>query len=341
MAATMAEIAKRARVSPATVSRVFSQNGYVSEETRDRVLALANELGYTPRQTANTVVSIDELKKIGLVVPDIRNAYYAELIQGLESYLRPFGFTPIVCSTDEDPEKEHNYLKVLQKISPSGIALIPTMRASTETIRLLEQMEREGIPVVLLDRDIRATHMDGVFMDNYSGAYQATNAFLCSGHRSIALIGGPIVSSGHADRVQGYSDALADNGLDTRQEYILNAEFRFDLSYEMCRALLTEHPEITAILSTSRRITSGCLLAIAELGLTVGKDISIICCGRPDVGSDYISYAANPTDEIGMECGKLLLGKMELGGKKLGSRRRTFVDMKLHLLGSERCARTE
>ncbi len=241
-----------------------------------------------------------------------------------------------MCSTDEEPEKELAYLKVLQKIRPSGIALMPAMRVSAEAVRLLEQMERDGIPVILLDRDIRSAHMDGVFMDNYSGAYQSTSAFLRNGHRNIALIGGPSVSSGNADRLQGYSDALADYGLTTREEYIFNGEFRFDRAYEACRSLLTEHPEVTAILATSRRMTSGCILAMAEQDLLVGRDIALICCGRSDVGGEYISHVAYPTDEMGMECGKLLLGKIEFGGKKGGSRRRTFVDMKLNLLGSER-----
>lgn len=335
MAATMAEIAKRAKVSAATVSRVFSQNGYVSEETRERVLALASELGYSPRHTANTSVSMGEMKKIGLVIPDIRNAYYAELIHGIESFLRPFGFTPLVCSTDEEPEKELAYLEVLQKVAPAAVALVPTMRISEQSIRLLHRLERSGTPVVLLDRDIRTAHMDGVFMDNYSGIYQSVQAFISNGHKNIALIGGPSASSGNASRLQGYSDALCDNDIPIQSDYIRNGEFRFDRAYEEFRRLLAVHPEITAVLSTSRRMTSGCIFAMAELGLSIGKDIALICCGRPDINSEHISHVVHPTEEMGMECGKLLLGKMEFGSKKNASRKRIFVDTKLNLLGSE------
>lgn len=335
MSTNIKEIAAKANVSPATVSRVFSGNATVKEGTKARILAIATELGYSPRKAGRPVEAKESFQRIGLVIPTVRNTYYSEIIGGIESFLKPLGIRLVTCCVDEQPEKELEYLTILKKMGISGIILVPSLNIYDETVVLLSEMENSGTPLVLLDRDIRQATFDGVFMDNYSGAFHSTMALMNRGHKNIAFLEGNPEISGALDCFRGYREALSSQGIPLREEYILQGDYNFDTAYRVVKTCYSEHPEITAVFSSSQRMALGCIFAFEELGLHIGEDISIICNGRPDVGFDFISHASYPISDVGRECGRILYGKMVYGMESTSVRRRIFFDMKMYLRGSE------
>jgi len=334
MGLTANDISRLANVSPATVSRVFSGNGYVKEETRKRVLEVASSVGYAPRSAVSLSNDPSHVKKVAMVIPNTSNDYYMKITNVIEEYLHPFGLSLLICCTNEDPENEYNYLCMIRDISVAGIIFVPSTDIEKRTVELVEMLDSSGVPVVLLDRDIRSTKMDGVFMDNYSSAYQSTKAFINEGHTRIAFIGSSPNSNADMDRMRGYADALRDSNLSVNKDYIVHGGYKFDTSFAVTKNLLSSHSEITAVFISISRITDGCLFALADMKLNYPEKISVICGGHPHVGADSISFIAYPTEEIGRECGKMLYTKLSSNG--FDYRRRTFIDVQLILNGSEK-----
>ncbi|MGI5967336.1 MAG: LacI family DNA-binding transcriptional regulator, partial [Anaerotruncus rubiinfantis] len=295
------------------------------------------EMDFTPKQYKRQLARVTCRDRIGVVIPDIRNTYYAEVIQGIESVMDPKGIEVIICNTDEDPGKEIRYLNMLRQIQVGGIITVPVSDTVEYNAEFLIDMNNTGTPVVILDRDLRGGNMDGVFMNNYGGAYESIQAFIDNGHRDIAFICGPTTSTSGLDRLNGYLGAMKANGLPIHEEYILYGDFKFDLAYDMTKKLLEKQNRVTAIFSSNRRMSSGCMLALAEKDLVIGADMAFISCGKIDINFNRISHVSYPTVDIGEECAKILLGKMEKPKRiRSASKKRITFDMKLVLRGSEK-----
>ncbi len=196
-------------------------------------------------------------------------------------------------------------------------------------------MNEAGFPVVLLDRDVRGSSLDGVFMDNFNSAYQSVSEFIKNGHTHIAIIAGPLTSTSGMARLKGYTSALKDNGLPVRGEYILLGDFKFDLAYSLTKEMLSKYPRVTAIFASNSRMSSGCLAALRERNIKIPEDMAFISCGRPDGSFEKISVVLYPAQAIGEGFASLLLEKIQ-GGKKLhGPGKQVTFDMQLKLCGSE------
>lgn len=335
MATTIKEIAALAQVSTATVSRVFSQNGYVSEDVVRRVKQIALEKGFEPKvyqkkaRTAKHGV-------IAVIVPDIGNTYYVEVIRGIESVLNPRGIETLILNSDEDPRKEIRILSLLREMKVDGLITVPVSYAEEFNANCLIEMNRLGMPVVLLDRDIRTANIDAVFMDNFSSGYAGTQALIQNGHEHIAFICGPNTSTSSSQRLSGYKAALRDQGVPIRPEYIYYGDFKLEMAYHLTKRLIREQPRVTAIFVANSRMSRGSLLALTESGMNVPKDMAFISCGRLDGNYDQISSIVYPTLAIGTECANILLQKISAGKKVLNEpKKRITFDMKLLLNGSE------
>lgn len=341
MPLTIKDISELAGVSSATVSRVFSNEGYVSEETREKVLRIAKEYNFTVRKYGRKSPKSGICGGvIGVVVPDINNAYYSEVVLGAEEVLDKYNVTVIVCGTNEHHGKEIRVLDTLKSLNVAGIVISPVSNAVEYNREYLVDLDRSSIPVVLLDRDMLGAQMDGVFMDNYNGAYQSIQTLIDNGHTDIAFIAGPMTSSSALDRFNAYSAALKANGLPLREEYILYGDFKAQSAYDLTKKLMDRQPKVTAIFSSNRKMSSGSLMAIAEKGYKIGEDISFISCGRPDNHDSDISYVDYPTADIGMECANILIKRISQGKRSSSAKARITFGMNLILNGSEKCRRT-
>ena len=204
MKVTIKDVAQKARVSPATVSRVVGNYGYVAEKTRRKVLAAIRELNYRPDTIARSLVT-KSTRTIGLVLTDITNPFFAQLARGIEDVTWNNGYTLILANTDEDIERERAIIFALIEKRVDAFIVVP---ASSKQAPHLEELTRHGIPLVLLDRSVNGLNVDTIMVDNEMGAYQAVSHLIKNGHKRIGIVYDNDEITTSIERLNGYRHAL-------------------------------------------------------------------------------------------------------------------------------------
>ena len=340
MTYSIADIAKRAQVSTTTVSRALNNRGYVSEEVKKRILEVAQELHYTPKKYKKRHIAAVSSNIIGVIIPDIRNSYFTGIIRGVEHVVYPMGYDLFICNTEEDPGKEIRCISALHNCKVCGLIVAPASDAAEYNTEYLKQLNDSGIPVVLIDRDLRISGIDGVVMDNFRGARNAVNILIDNGHKEIAILSGPTTSRTGVERLNGYIAALNEHHIPLKEEYIGYGNFQPQSGYELTKKILAQYKKVTAIFSTNQRMTLGCLQAIYEAGLSIPNDIAIFSFGISDTLATLgvaISHVYQPSPPLGEESARILTSKLEMGKKykKIPSKQTVFSSECL-LRGSEK-----
>src|SRR2546423_4992028 len=184
---SLQDVAERAKVSIATVSRVLNKSEKVVPETRATVEQALRDLSYRPNRVARRLRMKDgRAHLVGLIIPDIQNPFYAEIARGVEDAAYASEYALLLCNSDENPEKERFYLDVMRAESVDGIVLPPFDERDSAVVEIV----RSGLPVVCVDRSLSGVKTDLVEVDNYRGALEAMNHLLAKGHRDIGLIEG-------------------------------------------------------------------------------------------------------------------------------------------------------
>lgn len=331
------ELAKLAGVSPATISRVLNNTGYVKEETRKTVLEAIEKYDYVPNALARNL-SINDNPSIGVIIPDIENEFFFKAISGISEVADEFHYNILYCGTNETLEKEHEFLKVAISQRLKGVIIAPISQMDSVTKDQLMTLEESGIPVVLIDRDINGARFDGVFVDNMDGAYDATRILQENGHRKIAIIAGPKTSKPGKERLQGYIQAMEDAGIEVPNDYIAYGNFKSEKAYEATKNLLNLSDPPTAIFASNNESTLGCLKYLTEKGLTPGKDIALF--GFDDIETlkiiDYkLSVVARDAKQQGAEAMKLLMECFEDSQNRQRGKR-IQIPYQIILRGSEK-----
>lgn len=257
--ATIYDVAARAKVSPATVSRVFN-GARVSGDKAAAVRTAASELNFTPSRTARTLRKQNS-ELIALVIPDIENPFFTSLARGVEDRALESGFSVVLCNTDEDPVKEARYLNIALSENMAGVILAPASDVS-ELTGLLDR----GRSVVAVDRSTRYP-IDGVKLDNRSAGFEATQALLDAGHRRVALVTGPSGIETADDRAQGWRASLQSHGAEIPDEYLRRATYRVEGGREAAAALLALPEPPDAIVAANNLIGVGVLQMLTEMGV--------------------------------------------------------------------------
>jgi LacI family transcriptional regulator len=300
--ATMKDVAERAGVSVATVSRVINNEELVSVDVRKTVRAAVEELHYVPKST--TTYSNGRAKRIGLVIPDITNPYFPCLIQGITTAAKVHDVEVVLANSDEDIESERNQVTRLLDSGVDGIIYIPF---SDKNEPQFNELIEKGFPVVYLDREAHATNISSVTSNNEEGAYQAVTYLLSLGHRDILFISGPPHLSTSTARLAGYKRGLAEYGLECRKELIIHGDTKQESAYRETRKYIqkdstshTASAAFTAIFASNDLMAFGAWKALEQNGYQIPDDISII--GYDDIPfSSFISLTtiAQPGYEIG------------------------------------------
>ena len=336
---SIGDIAALAGVSPTTVSRVFSGNARVSARTKDRVLGIAQEQGYQPRPYRRRVSAAAHGAAVGMIVPDIENPFFHQIIRAIVEELDQHGIELLICDTNEIPNREIRHLSLLKQFNINGIIIAPTSENAEYNGAFLKELHEKGMPIVVLDRDVKGIGLSGVFQNSYDASFSAVDTLIAHGHERIAIIGGPITSKPGLDRMVGYMDALKKHGVAVRQEYILYGDFKTESGYKLTRQLLRDHAEVTAVFAANNLMSVGSLQAIREAGLSIPEDIAFISYGSLQPfeisHSGGITELAEPTEQMGYECAHLMLEKIST--KRKGQRvvKRVSFDTTLVLRGSE------
>lgn len=305
---TIRDVAKRAGVAPITVSRVINNSGYVSTETRDRVEAAIAELGYVPNTLARSL-RFKKTNTLALVLPDITNPFWTTVARGVEDAASDRGFNVILCNTDESETEQAKYLTVLLQKQIDGIVLAPA-RSTAEPV---EFIQKQGVPVVVLDRRVPCTQVDMVRGDSVKGAHRLVRLLMTLGHRRIAMLAGPQDVSTAVDRVAGYRQALAETGLDVGGDLVYYGEYTQASGYEMTQQALTGAPRPTALFAANNFIAIGSLRALRDAGLQVPEDMALVCFDdlpTAFVIDPFLTVAAQPAYEMGHQATELLLARL-------------------------------
>lgn len=310
---TVLDVAKRAGVSPITVSRVINNSGYISQATKKRVEAAVKELGYVPNTLARGLRS-KRTRTLALVVTDITNPYFTLMARGVEDVAGDSNYTVVYCNTDESVTKEEKYANILAQRQVDGVLLVPS-GGNTKTINFLLAND---IAIVALDRRVSGVEVDCVRSDSEDGANRLIKSLIALGHERIVVITGPQDVPTSVDRVSGYQQALAESGL-SKNELVYYGAFNQQSGYESTRQAMMHTPRPTAIFGANNFITIGIIKALRDLKLDVPGDISVV--GFDDLPesmllSPFLTVAAQPAYEMGRMAAELLLKRIsgELSG---------------------------
>ena len=306
---TIRTVAQRAGVSPATVSRVIGNYGYVSQATRRKVEMVIQELGYRPDNIARSLVT-KNTHTLGLILTDILNPFFAELARGVESITYKNDFSLLIANTDEDIEREKTILNTFIEKHVDGILLVPaTSKASTHLQEIIEKQ----IPLVLVDRNAENISVDTVMVDNEIGAYRAVSHLIERGHEKIAMIlDNPDIST-NMERLAGYRRALLDYGLVTNDLLVRCCQYTTQSAHEIVYELLKEKDRPTALFTANNFITIGAIRAIFNMGMRIPEDVALV--GFDDLGISQIGYptvtaVVQPVYELGQTAAQRLLARL-------------------------------
>ena len=270
-APTLEDVARRARVSTATVSRVLNAPDRVREETRRRVEAAIASLGYTPHFGGRALVS-NRTDTIGAVIPTMENAIFALGLQALQEELAEAGVTLLVATSNYDHAREAEQVRVLLGRGVDGLVLIGTARER----EVYELLERRALPYVLVWSYCEDPGHICVGFDNRAAARRIAERVLAAGHRRVGMISGITAWNDRArDRVRGVRDALAAEGLELDPPYLVEAAYTPDAGREAARLLLALSPRPTAVICGNDVLAVGAIQGARSLGLSVPGDVSV------------------------------------------------------------------
>jgi len=308
--ATIRQIARELGVSTSTVSAVINNSGYVSASMRARIEKVLREADYHPDHIARSL-RLRETRTIGLLVPDLGNMFYAQLMRGAEDYLSSTGYRLIVADTRDDWQRQRDYLLVLSGKTTDGVILVPSM-ATDDQIASIPQLLR-STPLVYVDRSPLDVQVDSVLVDNVRAAYEATEHLLKLGHRRIAIITEPLNLLNAADRLLGYKQALRAQRIPVDPKLIRPGDNTPDSGYWHALEIFKLAHSPTAVLACNNRMLLGMLVALRELGLACPRAVSLI--GFDDFDwSPYIdpplTIVRQPAAQLGAAAAKILLKRI-------------------------------
>src|SRR5690606_11818208 len=274
MAVTLNDVAVHAGVSVSTASRVLTGQAAkfrISPETDQAVRAAAEALSYRVNHLARGL-RLRKTNTLGVVAPDLSNPFFAHIVKRIQSAAHGHGYSLVVCNTDESLDLEVEQVSLLHRKRVDGLIALPVGQRYDH----FEDWLETGVPLVLVDRCGDGLEVPSVEVDNYRGAYEATEHLLAAGHRRIAMIQGLPGTSTNTARVRGYHDALAAYGVPVDEALVVGGDFRQQNGYVETKLLLQrEHPP-TALFATSDLITLGVLDALAEEGVAIPDDVSVL-----------------------------------------------------------------
>ena len=273
-AVTIRDVARVAKVHPGTVSRALNADtrALVNEETAERVLRAAEELGYRPNPIARGLKT-NRSYTIGVLIPDITNPLFPPILRGIEDRLGEAGYTSLIVNTDNDPDRERIHIEAMRARQVDGF-ISATARLDRE---LLAEAAAAGKPLVLVNRSLEDGSAPAVTVDDAFGIRLAVEHIADLGHKRIGHVSGPQnLSTGHR-RYLGFVEAMTDAGLEVRSEHVRFSKwFTEDEGARVCAELLDAAADLTAIVAANDLLALGCYDTLEERGLRCPDDISIV-----------------------------------------------------------------
>ena len=310
---TIVEVAKRAKVSTATVSNVIRGTRKVSELRTARVQAAIRELKYFPNEIARSL-KVRQTRMLAMVLPDITNPFFPEIIRGAEDAAFARGYFLVTANTDEQAGRERRIIAALRSYRVDGILLATAQGAHDQDTMHIADMVQAGVSVVCLDRAVPDVATDAVLLDNVGGARECVRHLIKQGHRRIAIITGALHLQTGEERLQGYKLAMEDAGIPIDPKLIVEGDFRIESGRRGAEQLLRQRVKPTALFVCNGVMTLGVLQVLEEMNLDCPRDIALATFD--DVSVDHAFHAhitavIQPSYEMGSRAASMLMDRIE------------------------------
>lgn len=305
---TLRDVANAAGVHPATASRALNPatRGLVNADTARRVMKVAETLGYRPNPIARSLKTAKS-GTVGLVIPDLTNPLFPPIVRGIEDVLEPAGYSSLIVNTDNDPRRELAQIELLRSRQVEGLIIATALIEHP----LMERLAREGVPMVMVNRQPDGVDVPSIAPDDAAGIELAVAHLAQLGHRRIGHLAGPATTSTGVARLRAFRNAMRDRDLDEDPALVLSCEhWSEEAGADGLRALLERRPDVTGVVGGNDLIALGCYDVFAERGIECPRDISVV--GFNDMPfvdklAPPLTTVAIPHQQIGAEAGRLLL----------------------------------
>ncbi len=268
--ATIKDVARLARVSPACVSLVLNNKSYVSQKTKQRICKAIKQLNYRPNIIARSLRK-KETNSIGLVISDISNPFFPEVARGVEDAARKYGLSLVLCNTNADQSLERKHIDVLLAKQIDGLIL-----TSARSESHLEQYIKENCYLVLVNRELLPGRLDFVGIDNLASAKMAVDHLIKLGHRRIAFIRGEPASSASFRRYEGYKLALEQAKMSYTDNFVKTGYLRYAGGYQAMESLLQARPYPTAVFCANDMMALAAIDVCLLKGIRIPQDLAIV-----------------------------------------------------------------
>lgn len=341
---TIADVARHAGVSTATVSFVLNKTKTVTAEVRDRVLRSTHELGYQPSHAARALRT-GKTATIGLIIPDLTNPFFPKLAQDVEREAAALGYAVLLADSHDDLERQAKAIQNMEGKNVDMMLVIPALGTLS--------LPATAVPLVILDRSLpgqnhAAQHLS-VSSDEFSGGQQAASHLLGLGHTTFAVLAGPAQAAavsdemrssvGHSRRVQGMLSALQSAGISQADTVLVlvHSDYTAEGGRQATQDLLHASQGFTAMLATSDTLALGALSALQHAGKRVPQDVSLV--GFDDIPWAALSFPAlttvrQQTAELARQAVALALSSGPASPSTLSSARPSLVPTQLVVRGS-------
>lgn len=291
---------------------------------RRRVLLATEALGYQPDLLARSLRQ-GSTKSIGFVVRDISNPLFSDIAKGAEDTLREAGYSMVLTNSEGDPNLDAQYIQLLRQRRVDGLILSLVSEVHGPTIEALKQAR---LPFVLLDREVASVPASFVLFEHYTGVRDATAFILEQGHRRVAILVGPAEIRATRERLRGYLDAHRDRSVPIDERLIRRGSYTRDFGYQETRRLLALSNPPTAILAGGIQLSTGSIVALSELKLKLGRDMSLVACDEIELMRAFdppISVVLRDTTRMGALGAELLIDMLAGGQPRTAMLPTTFV----------------
>lgn len=308
-AVTIKDVAAEAKVSRATAARALNGYGYVGGAATQRVLEAASRLGYRGNRVAQALRQ-GQMPIIGFVPGDIQNPFFARIAHDVDFELRRSGHNLLIAASDEDVVQERELIDNLRGLNVRGLIVAP---ASDQNNQHLKQLVRDGVPLVLVDRELPEIDCDSIMVDNESGARAAVDYLIASGHQRIAVIHDDSRIVTTKERLAGYIRAMESAGLPIEKRLMAVSQSTVEYAIDATIRLFSQSERPTALFTVDSLLTKGALLALRSMGLLIPHDVSLVGFDDFDLATftdPQITVVSQPVNQIGPLAVRMVLDRI-------------------------------
>ncbi len=303
------EVAQKAGVSVATVSRVLNHPERVSPNTKELIEKVMKEMDFSPNVFARSL-NLKKSNTLALIIPDILNPQYMEIARGVERVAHEKGYNLLLCNTEKDLKKEQNYIRMLIEKKIDGIILAFTLLQQED----FDEIQRRNIPLILFGQNILKKNISSVYSDFKEGAFLAVNHLIQRGFRRIAYVCGEKDQLENRDKTLGYVDALLGSGLNICEDLMIEGSDDIDSGYLAALKLLKLNPLPDAVFVGNDLMAIGIIDALKNEGKRIPEDISVIGYDNIRMASliePKLTSVSWPVYKMGLISARILIDEVE------------------------------